>query len=194
MHAVFYGTRGMAHEGGGGTLQYRDFDLLAHWLYVFSYDPDDPGRVAGRSGVGDFQATTSGEDGRRWRSASEIADAARMADYGDARDTWNELPTWEALTSRVDALPDGGSLLVLISEHPFRPNAKHIHTITFFRQNGVSFVHDSWHAGQVFPSSDPNYKASVWGVYDRPGGLLPRGLYRKPPEREPSMMEWMLYH
>ena len=193
MRDVFYGTKGMAHEGGGGTLQYRDLDMLAHWLYVFSYNPDDPGRVAGRGGVGDFQKTAGGDDGRRWRSAAEIADAATMSGYGAGpRDDWNELPTWESLSNRVDALPDGGSLLVLISEAPFAASAKYLHTITFFRQGGVSYVHDSWKAGQVWPSTDPKYKESVYGAYDKLGGLKPRGRYEKPPTRPPSMMDEML--
>ena len=190
MRDVFYGTKGMAHEAGGGTLQYRDLDKLAHWLYVFTFNPDDPGRVAGRAGVGDFQKTASGYDGRRWRSSAEIMDAAQMSGYAvGPRSEWMEMPTWEALTTRVDALPDGRSLLVLISEAPFAASARYIHTITFFRQAGVSYVHDSWQAGQVWPSTDPKYKESVYGAYDLPGGLKPRGLYEA---KQPSMMEEML--
>jgi hypothetical protein len=183
---VYYGSTGMAHEGGGGTLQYRDLDRLAHWLYVFSYKPDDPGRVAGRGGVGEMQG-----EGRRWRTPAEVADAAKLAGYGLGSD-WELLWTWELLTDRVDALPDGGSMLVLISNDPMAPNAKYIHTITFFRRGGVSFVHDSWGAGNVYPSTDPRYRASVKGAYDSLGGLKPRGLLQAPPRKEPSLMDWYL--
>ena len=167
---VYYGTVGMAKEGSGGTLQYRDLDMLAHWLYVFAYNPDDPGRVAGRGGVGDFQG-----GGRRWRSPEEIADAAAMAGY-TLGTGWMELGTWDTLMLWANGLADGDSMLVLISNDPHAENAVYKHTITFFRQGSTLYVHNPWGAGRVYPSTDPKFKESVHGAYDEEGGLKPLGL------------------
>ena len=145
---IYFGSKGSAQPGGASTLQYRDFDSLAHWLFVFSYNPRDEGRVRR---VGNF----ANEQARKYRSSREAKDAAKMAGYDAAR---LDTVTRGQLDAEVMKISKGGSRLVFY----------HVHALNFFRSktDGEIYLYDPWKPGDtLFKYGSDGYYAKISQMY-----------------------------
>jgi hypothetical protein len=124
---------GGSREGGACTMTFADFDRLANWLYVFSYNSADEGRRLGREGIGDIRGEKA-----RFRTDAEIAESAKLAGYdkGEGRYRVKDEADLDAQLAR---LKPGESLLGLWGPH----------TYTFFRNktDGELYLYDSWRPG-----------------------------------------------
>lgn len=162
---IFYATVALdfVRDGTGESrlsrLRFEDFDYLAHYIYLFTYNYADPAREMGRRGVGGFAApaTSSERDGRLWRSGDELADAAAIAGTGIGQD-WNAVADRAALDAQLDALKPGESLLAVWGPHD--------HTFFCDQKTGWVFLYDPWQAGNVFKRGSAEFEKRVQEGFD----------------------------
>lgn len=143
-------------EGSACTMTIADFDRLANWLYLFSFNPEDEGRRLTKEGVGDLVGYKA-----RFRTDNEIAEAAKELAGYDKGLGRQPVKDEAELNGHLNELSAGESLLGLWG----------VHTYTFFRDKGDGqiYIYDSWTPGDTIhvEGSDGYKKRVTDGLSDK---------------------------
>ncbi|MEM7367070.1 MAG: hypothetical protein AAF587_00645 [Bacteroidota bacterium] len=124
-------ARGMKSKGRGNFshLTKEDFAYLAHWLYIYTYNPQDYSRANPVSP----REVGQEDENAGYRTDTEIVDAATISGYENLN-SWKKIRSQQELTSKAQALDPGDSFIVFISNKPeSRDPNTYYHTILYFK-------------------------------------------------------------
>lgn len=168
-------SKGMKEKSGGNFshLTQEDFSYLAHWLYIYTFNPEDAGRK---------QPSEDGEavdEIGGYRTVNEIAEAANISGY-DNLGTWIKINTNQELMDKAQALEPGNSFIVIISSDPESKDlSTYYHTIMYFKdpKSDKTGVYNP-STGEVEMDGDGWYEFMIDEHFEDPSFLKPLALER----------------